>query len=240
MTSEVFNEDNLLGMARYPDKFFDLAVVDPQYGINATSMPMGAGAPSPGGRTSVAVKSRLQRLNGGGGKLKNRLLNTSKIDWDDVPPPDEYWQELFRVSKQQVIWGGNYFDLGPTRCVLCWDKEQPWENFSQWEMAWTSFDHPAMIFRFRAVDVARETDKIHPTQKPVQLYREVLARLAFGKDGTKLYSKILDTHMGSQTSRIAAHLMGLDYWGWEVDPTYFKDGCGLYQRETAQQSLFSY
>ena len=134
--STVFNEDCLTGMKRYPDNYFDLAVVDPPYGINATNMQMGS-APNrsrtdgynSGPSISTAIKTK-GRLNAGSGKLKNRLLNTSLIDWDNEKPSQEYFDELFRVSKNQIIWGGNYFDLKTTRCVLCWDKCQPWENFS--------------------------------------------------------------------------------------------------------------
>lgn len=120
MKSLVYNTDCVQGMKLVPDKFFDLAVVDPPYGINAPNMNMG----------SHPTRSRNDGHGSGLGisttqKLKNRTLNKSKFDWDNETPDAEYWQELFRVSKNQVIWGGNYFPLPPTRCMLCWDKMQP-------------------------------------------------------------------------------------------------------------------
>lgn len=142
----ITNEDNMAMMARYPDKYFDLAIVDPPYGINAPNMTMGSNPnrnePGQYGGVSTAVKLK-GRLNSGGGKLKNRMLNKSNINWDNSKPTEEYFKELKRVSKNQIIWGGNYFVLPPSRCMLCWNKLQPWENFSQFELAWTSFDKPA-------------------------------------------------------------------------------------------------
>lgn len=120
----------MFGMARYSDNHFDLAIVDPPYGINAPNMQIAHGVKSHGYRTSTAVALKKGRLNQGAGKLKNRLLNTSSIGWDNKIPPPEYFEELKRVSKHQIIWGGNYFPLPPTRCIVCWDKRQPWENFS--------------------------------------------------------------------------------------------------------------
>lgn len=208
--SETFNEDNMLGMARYPDKYFDVAIVDPNYGI------------------------LKDNPTGGGGALKDRAINTMSCKWDELTPP-EYFKELFRVSKDQIIWGGNYFDLPPTRGIICWDKMQPWENFSQWEMAWTSFDKPAAIFRYRnAGDKERgggKEKKIHPCQKPVRLYSWLLSKYTNGGN------KIIDTHMGSQTSRIAAYKMGFDYWGWEWDPHYFNEGQKKFLEQTAQLKL---
>lgn len=230
--SEVFNEDNMQGMVRYPDKFFDLAIVDPPYGINAPNMKMGAGAKSRGRISSTAVELRKGRLNAGAGKLKDRALQLMPIAWDSAPPSSDYFIELFRVSKNQIIWGGNYFDLPPTRGVVCWDKVQPWENFSQWEMAWTSFDTTAKMFRHGAMGGANGEAKIHPTQKPLNLYEWLLHK--FAKPG----NKIIDTHMGSQSSRIAAYSMGFDYYGWEIDETYFKDGNKRFKLATCQAGLF--
>ena len=221
--STVFNEDCLTGMKRYPDNYFDLAVVDPPYGINATNMQMGS-APNrsrtdgynSGPSISTAIKTK-GRLNAGSGKLKNRLLNTSLIDWDNEKPSQEYFDELFRVSKNQIIWGGNYFDLKTTRCVLCWDKCQPWENFSQWEMAWTSFDKPAALFRYSSTGGANTEKKIHPTQKPIALYDWIFRR--FSERGMR----ILDTHLGSGSSRISADKAGLDFTGFETNRDYLKN-----------------
>lgn len=216
--SEVYNEDNMIGMSRFVDQYFDLAIVDPPYGINAPNM----------SATPIQRKYGAKRLNGGGGKLKGRVLNTANIEWDYNIPDEAYFAELFRISKNQVIWGGNYFHLYPSRCIICWDKVQPWENFSQIELAWTSFDKPAQIYKFDN----RTGDKIHPTQKPIELYRWVLSKYANAGD------KILDTHMGSQSSRIAAYNMGFDYWGWEIDKEYFDAGNKRFAEQTAQLQLF--
>lgn len=163
-------------MRSVPDKYFDLAVVDPPYGINAPAMDMG----SSNGNVSTATKLRKGRLNGGAGKLKNRVLNTMNCDWDFSPPPPEYFDELRRVSKNQIIWGGNYFPLPPTRGIICWDKMQPWENFSQVELAWTSFDCPAKIVRISTTGGNNREEKIHPTQKPVALYQWLFKKFAGG------------------------------------------------------------
>lgn len=125
------------------------------------------------------------------------------------------------MSKNQIIWGGNYFSLPPTRCVLVWDKMQPWENFSQVEIAWTSFDYPAKLFRFDN----RYGGKIHPTEKPKALYSWIFK--SFAKEGMK----ILDTHLGSQSSRIAAYSAGLDFYGCEIDKEYFDSGCRRFESE---------
>jgi len=206
-------------MNELPDNFADLAIVDPPYGINATKMPMY--------NKQRKTSQRLSKLNGGGGKLKNRALNTMNCDWDDSIPKDEYFNELFRVSKKQIIWGGNYFDLHPTRCILVWDKVQPWENFSQVEMAWTSFDSPAKLFKFDN----RTGNKIHPTQKPIALYKWLL------KNYAKPGDKILDTHLGSGSSRIAAFDGGFDFTGYEIDKEYFDASVKRFQNHISQLKL---
>lgn len=216
MENKTYNMDCMEYMRGVPDKFFDLAVVDPPYGINVTRMAMGSG----GGtlkQESTVKKLRNARLKGSG-KLKNRAINVMSCDWDLNPPGEDYFEELFRVSRNQIIWGGNYFPLPPTRCVICWDKEQFFETFSQVEMAWTSFDRPAKLFRysnggFRGKDRSK---KIHPTQKPIALYAWIYRN--FAKSG----DKILDTHLGSGSSRIAAYRAGLDFCGCEIDREYFE------------------
>lgn len=200
-----YNEDCLAAMKKMPDKCFDLAVVDPPYGILEH-----------GGQT------------GGAGTMKNRLFQNGVIDRWDKSPCKEYFEQLFRVSKNQIIWGGNYFDLPPTRCILVWDKCQPWENFSQIEMAWTSFCSPAQLFKFDN----RTGDKIHPTQKPVALYRWIFQKYA--KPGFK----ILDTHLGSGSSRIAAYDAGLDFVGYEIDKEYFEKQEQRFEQHTAQLNMF--
>lgn len=189
MKSETFNKDCLIDLKNYPDNHFDLAIVDPPYQIG------------------------ISHSRGGGGKLKDRVLNKNAkkfATWDLKPTP-EYFEQLFRVSKNQIIWGGNYFELPPTRCVIAWDKMQPFPNFSQIEMAWTSFDKPAKLFKYDN----RTGGKIHPTQKPIELYAFCLNN--FAKEG----DLILDTHLGSGSSRIACWLHNYDFVGYEIDKEYF-------------------
>lgn len=219
MTSEVYNMDCMEYMKSIPDNFFDLAIVDPPYGINASNMNMGTNMNRKhGGYNSESVAQRIKkgRLNQGAGKLKNRTLNTMQCDWDFYPPSEQYFHELERVSKNRIIWGGNYFHLPPTRGILCWDKMQPWENFSQFELAWTSFDCPASIIHLSNTGGANKETKIHPTQKPIALYHWILKK--FAKQG----DKILDTHLGSGSSRIAAYKMGFDFYATEIDKDYFE------------------
>jgi len=199
--SNVFLMDCMEYMRGLPDGFFELAVVDPPYGIG-------------------------DRLSDGGGKLKNTpfaKLYRESAKWDNATPDESYFKELFRVSKNQIIWGGNYFDLPPTRCIICWDKVQYMHTLSQWEMGWTSFDKVAKIFRGSSTDLNRQ----HPTQKPVALYEWLL------KNYAKPGDKILDTHMGSQSSRIAAYKLGFDFYGTEIDPDYFAEGNARFQKEIA-------
>ncbi|PSG90951.1 site-specific DNA-methyltransferase [Aurantibacter aestuarii] len=203
-------------MKKYPDNFFDLAIVDPPYGIDAPNMSMGANIKKNKSNTSDSVANRLKkaRFSKGSGKLKNRALNSMRLDWD-IKPKKAYFDELFRVSKNQIIFGGNYFNLPPTRCVICWDKVQPWQNFSQWEMAWTSFDKVASIFKCSNKGGNISELKIHPTQKPVKLYEWILMKYAQAGD------KILDTHLGSGSNRIACYKNGFDFYGFEIDKTYY-------------------
>lgn len=218
MISRVYNMDCMEYMRNIPDKFFDLAVVDPPYGINAPNMTMGTNLNrKDGGYNGISIAQKLKkgRLNSGAGNLKDRVLNTMDCDWDYSPPPQLYFDELFRISRNQVIWGGNYFHLPPSRGIVCWDKVQPWDNFSQFELAWTSFDCPASIVRLSSRGGANKEEKIHPTQKPVKLYQWILGK--FAKTG----DKILDTHLGSGSSRIAAYKMGFDFYATEIDKEYF-------------------
>lgn len=238
--SEVYNENNIEGMKRFKDLCFDLALEDPPYGINAPSMKMGSNpnrsrndghGSGPAVSTAVKIKGRL---NSGGGKLKNRLLNSSAIDWDNQKPSKEYFDQLFRLTKNQVISGGNYFidNLYESRCWVVWDKCQPWPNFSQVELAWTSFDMPAKLFKYSNTGGANHETKFHPTQKPVKWYEFLLHH--FAKPG----NIIVDFHMGSQSSRIAAYLGGFDYYGWESNKDYFEEGNKRFKRETSQSKLF--
>ncbi len=190
MVSEVYNMDCMEYMKSIPDKFFDLAVVDPPYGLDKKS-------------------------THGRGKLKDRCLNRGHIQKWDIRPNQDYFKELFRISKHQVIWGGNYFPLPPSRCFVCWDKQQVWENFSQCEIAWTSFDMPAKLITIANRGGQSDTEKFHPTQKPIALYAYIFK--TFAKPGDKIF----DSHLGSGSSRIAAYKMGFDFYATEIDKEYF-------------------
>lgn len=233
--SVAYQIDCLPALRQFADKQFDLAVVDPPYGINAPNMSMGShpnrkGDGYPG--ISVAQKLKKGRLNQGSGKLKNRAIQTMPIDWDFEKPSDEYFHELFRVSVNQIIWGGNYFDLPPTRGIIVWDKMQPWDNFSQVELAWSSFDVPARIFHYSNRGGNNKEKKIHPTQKPVPLYDWLLHHYA------KLGDTILDTHLGSGSSRIAAYKAGLDFTGFEINENYYQAQEKRFQNFKSQLTIF--
>jgi site-specific DNA-methyltransferase (adenine-specific) len=191
MRSEVHLIDCVEFMRGLPDKAFDLAVVDPPYGLGKRT--------TDGGGTNSQIKF---------------MDDIRRSNWDDKIPDNEYFSELFRVSKNQIIWGGNYFPLPPTRTIICWEKVVMIPTMSQIEIAWTSFDSPARIIKINNTDKNRQ----HPTQKPVALYDWIFRNYA--KPG---YT-ILDTHMGSQSSRISAYKAGLDFTGCELDPEYFEQG----------------
>jgi site-specific DNA-methyltransferase (adenine-specific) len=215
-------EDCMELMARHPDNYFDLAIVDPPYGIldkNDKTFEHYCKFP------------RKTRLSRGAGKLKNTALQTMDSSFNLYPPKKEYFTELFRVSQNQIIWGGNYFDLPPSRCWAVWDKIQPWENFSQVELAWTSFDKPAALFRYATGGFYNGETKIHPTQKPVKLYKQILFRYA--KPGWK----ILDTHMGGGSSAIACCDMGFDYTACEIDRDYYNAAMERIREYQRQQTL---
>jgi site-specific DNA-methyltransferase (adenine-specific) len=198
-------------MKEFEDNYFDLAIVDPPYGIDLSNMNMGAGK---------SPKSS---------KIENRKW--SPKDWDKVLPSDAYFLELNRVSKNQIIWGGNYFNLGPCKHFVIWDKEIPnGLSFSDCEFAWTSFTGAQKIFRYSAYK--NKSEKIHPTQKPPQLYKWLLNNYA--KEG----DKILDTHLGSGSIVIACHYLGYDLTGCELDKDYFEAMQKRIKEETAQQDLF--
>lgn len=214
---ELLNCDCMEYMAGLPDKAFDLAIVDPPYGINAAAMQMGNNAPSRNGKASVAVK------------LRNKGIDHK---WDYAAPQESYFKELKRVSINQIIWGGNYFPLPPTRGIIAWDKCQPWENFSQFELAWTSFDRVARLFKWSNTGGNPDKmDKIHPTQKPVALYSWLLHNYA--TPGIR----ILDTHLGSGSSAIAAHKAGFEFVGMELDTDYYNAAIKRFKEQTAQLRL---
>ena len=181
----ITNEDNMLLMARYPDNYFDLAIVDIPYGLG----------------------DKLTQ----GGTWANKYKK-GDADWDVLPTKD-YFNELFRISKNQIIWGGNYTELPATRCFLIWDKVAQMETMADCEFAWTSFDKNAKIFRH----VRNTSEKrIHITQKPISLYKWILDKYA--KEG----DKILDTHLGSGSIAIACHDYGFELTACELDPDYYE------------------
>lgn len=169
-----------------------------------------------------------------GGEVPKPTLGADIRHWDVAPPP-EYFRELARVSKMQIIWGGNYFDLPPTRCFLIWRKSNiPLSGFTMApvEYAWTSYNRNAMMFEAFSSAAGNSDLRFHPTQKPVKLYDWIFRN--FAKDG----DKILDTHLGSGSSRIAAYNAGLDFWGYEIDKIYFDLQEKRFEAVASQQNLF--
>ena len=204
--SEVYLMDCIAGMKHYPDKYFDLAVVDPPYGIG---------------------------MDGGNVGYKG-FNNFTKKNWDKETPPTEYFLELWRVSKNRIIWGGNYFDLPATRCYLVWDKGEGFYNrtYAECELAWTSFDANTQKVKRDPLAKGDYKGKIHPCQKPVFLYDYIFEK--FAERG----NTVLDTHLGSQSSRIAANKAGLDFVGFEIDREYFDNGNTRFKNFVSQGVLF--
>ena len=219
--SITFNEDCMEVMRRYPDKYFDLAVVDPPYGIGE----------NPKKALTRATATR---------KWKNaKPVHYVGGEWDNKRPDKEYFTELFRVSKNQVIWGANYFTpyLPPSMGWIAWYKkgQSPNCDFSDCEFAFTSFNRASKYFDFPWVGfgaVNAKEIRIHNTQKPVALYRWIYQHYAKPGD------KILDTHLGSGSSRIAAYDAGLDFVGCEIDKAYFDLQEARFEKHTSQQNLF--
>ena len=209
----LYNQDCLEAMKDMKDNQFDLAIVDPPYGINITK--------------------------------NKRLNNNSKKDWDKEIPTPEYFKELFRVSKNQIIWGGNYFIeyLKNTRCYLNWDKLNHSDTYADCEMAWTSFDKNAKIFKYMwdgnrygfigAIQgVGKKSIRTHPTQKPVALYEWLL--MNYAKEG----DTILDTHLGSGSIAIACHNLGFNLAGYEIDKNYFEAANKRINEHKKQLTIF--
>ena len=198
MNSAVYLMDCMEGMRNTPDKFYDLAVVDPPYGI---------------GEDGAKNHSR--------GKCAKPNYYTPK-NWDKETPKDDYFRELVRVSKNQIIWGGNYFFLKETPCWIVWDKLNGDNDFADCELAWTSFESAVRKFTFRWAgmlqgNMKNKENRIHPTQKPIALYSWIFKN--YLPDG----GKVLDTHLGSGSSRIAADKAGnIDFTGYEIDADYFE------------------
>ena len=213
-----YNMDCMEYLRVCPDKYFDLAVVDPPYGI-------GEGNGRNHFSRGVIAKGKEYR----------------KFD-DTEPPPTEYFLELVRVSKNQIIWGANHFAdriaVPASSCWIVWDKENGENDFADCELAYTSFGTAVRIFRYRwqgmlQGDMKNKEVRIHPTQKPVALYRWIFQHYAKPGD------KILDTHLGSGSSRIAAYDAGLDFVGIEIDPVYFQQQEERFAAYTSQMCLFT-
>jgi len=217
--SQVFNEDCMIGMAQYPDKYFELAIIDPPYGIGEDG------------------KSNHSRGNKG---IKPTFYTPKS--WDKEPASIEYFDELFRVSKNQIIWGANHFLGMNSPCWIVWDKLNGGSDFADCELAWTSFKTAVRKFQYRwngylqgnfsnGRDNHLKEKRIHPTQKPIALYKWLLKNYA--KEG----DKILDTHLGSGSSRIAAFDGGFDFTGYEIDKEYFDDSVKRFENHISQLKL---
>ena len=204
--NKLYNMDCMIGMKDIPDKYFELAIVDPPYGINAGKMTMGSG--------------------------KHKF--TKNKSWDKAIPDKNYFDELFRVSNNQIIWGGNYFTeyLPPSKDWVIWDKCNPNLSFAEGELAWIRSGKNLRIYKYYSAQV-EEGGKIHPTQKPVKLYKWLLHNYA--KQG----DKILDTHVGSASSIIACLDMGFEYMGFEIDEEYYNSGSKRIEDAMNQVSFFN-
>ena len=205
------NEDNMLMMARYPDDYFDLALVDPPFGIERFKKV--TDTPS---EKDVHAK-RFQKMG---------LVN-------DTKPSKEYWKELFRVSKHQIVFGANNFTMPESEYFLIWDKKQAMPNFARCEYAWVSMSlkKPAKICEY-SIHKHNQVDKIHQTQKPIYLYEWIL--MNYAKEG----DKILDTHRGSASLDIACHNLGFDLVTCELDTDYFNDGNKRLKQHQQQLTIF--
>ena len=216
--NKLYNIDNMEGMKQFPDKYFELAIVDPVFGEMVTQ-----------GGYMQNSSSKL---------AKNKSYNNSL--WKQPKTNEEYFQELFRVSKNQIIWGGNYFveEIGKnTSCFIVWDKENGENHFADCELAWTSFKTAVRQFTFRWQGMLQgnmkdKEKRIHPTQKPVALYKWLLTNYA--KQG----DKILDTHVGSASSLIACEDLGYDYIGFEIDKDYYNSAQERLETFKAQVNMF--
>ena len=201
---KLIHGDSLQALKGYADNHFDVAIVDPPYGIGYAK------------RKSKTKTSKIQY--------------TPK-DWDNEVPTKEYFYELFRVSKNQIIWGGNYFELPTTRCFVIWDKCQP-EGLDQamCEFAWCSFNKSAKIYKTSVQQM--QFTRIHPTQKPVKLYRWLLEKYTSEGD------LILDTHLGSGSIAMACHQMKRKLIAYEIDAEYYEKTCKRFKEQTSQQALW--
>lgn len=207
----ITNEDNMALMARYPDKYFDLAIVDPPYGIGAENH---------------------------AGNKENGWKQWDKKQWDSGIPKKEYFNELFRVSKTQIVWGGNYMTehLPPKSGWIFWDKGQRDFSLADGELAWTSLDKALRVFEMPRASAMQQNNntggKIHPTQKPVKLYEWIL--INYAKKGYK----ILDTHLGSGSHAIACHNLGFELTACELDTEYYDAALKRLKQHQQQLTMF--
>jgi len=213
----ITQEDNMELMARYPDNYFDLAIVDPPYGIGED-----------GGDKQRNFKSKKCP--------KGTNKNYSKKNWDNAIPREDYFQELFRVSKNQIIWGGNYFveHLEPSMGWIFWDKKNGGSDFSDGELAFTSFKRGLRKFEWLWAGFQKQKpeERIHPTQKPVALYKWLLDKYAKPTD------KILDTHLGSGSIAIACHDYNFELTACELDAEYYDKAIKRISNHVSQHKLF--
>jgi site-specific DNA-methyltransferase (adenine-specific) len=210
----ITDEDNMALMARYPDNYFDLAIVDPPYGIDGT-VEIGFGDTKSG--------------------RVNRPSKWGQKEWDKERPTKDYFDELKRASKNQIIFGGNYFAdlLEPSRCWIVWDKMQR-VNQADAELAWTSFNTSVRVYQYHCSKLQgfQNPNRFHPTEKPISLYKWLLDKYAKPND------KILDTHLGSMSIAIACADYGFELVGCELDKEYYEAGIKRVQNHIAQQRLF--
>jgi site-specific DNA-methyltransferase (adenine-specific) len=220
LVSEVYNMDCVQGMKHYPDKYFDLAICDPPYGIDIASKFGGE-----------------KRKSGNGAAMKTAF---TKKNWDLSIPEMEYFTELFRVSKNQIIWGANYFTqyLPNSMGWIVWNKNNGTTKFSDCELAFSSFDCALRMYTYTWNGMLQENMKekevrIHPTQKPVSLYD-----FCFSFANLEAGSKVLDTHLGSGSSRISAYFNKMDFVSFEIDSEYVKLSDKRFKDAISQQRLF--
>jgi site-specific DNA-methyltransferase (adenine-specific) len=239
MISEVKNIDCIEGMKEFPDKFFDLAIVDPPYGIKED-----------GRKTASRDYKRFDSRNGK--QIIAKVKKYKAAGWDDKQPNQNYFDELCRVSKKQIIWGENYLSFkqkDKSKGRIIWNKFTGENDFSDCEIAWASFLNSVRLFNYMWAGFRQGKsvceghinqgnkslceERIHPTHKPVALYKWILKNYAKPND------KILDTHLGSGSSRIAAYNMGFDFWGFELDKDYYEAQEKRFKEQTAQMKLFT-
>ena len=214
---QITNEDNMLLMARYPDNYFDLAIVDPPYGIDADNK-------NNGKNSDRHEKTSMAKIN-----------TYKKTNWDNSIPTDEYFEQLFRVSKKQIIWGANFFKLQGG--MLYWHKNVTMPTYSTGELAYLSWLNKIDFVEITwhgmlQYDMKNKEDRIHPTQKPVKLYEWILDNYA--KQG----DKILDTHLGSGSIAIACHNRGFELTACELDTEYYNNALKRLKQHQAQLTIF--